>query len=1318
MTSDRDQLVTAVRDVTVALAAGTKVGTGLFVAPGLVLTCAHVVEEVIDKVAGATSPPRSPDKSRIVHGEWREQHFTLTVVPEWYHPHQPETGGPDLALLLVDGELSHPIACLSGAAAPSDELWAYGYPAGSYRKGDSLTLTFEGPSQRTDGAKLYKARGRAVPGFSGSPALNWRTGMVCGIIRLADNRPDISPLIRLTPMNVALDAYSEALGHRVDRDADQTWLSLLNDDQLRAAGSQYPGPWLRSYLTAACHADEGHPASGGTPDTPGLLEVYQPPQIRNPGGALVEVAKAGIGERDLLVVGDPGSGKSSLLRWVRHQASQRLLVEKQANYVPLLVQARVLAERRLASFPEAIADAVTEELGPLLDHPPPPGTFAREPLPGTPWLLLVDGFEEILTPELRQRAIDAFAYWNGQAHLRLLMTSRPLDNQEFKPLSKKGISPSYLVPFDLERVRRLATAWLAAPSAESETHDAARRAARLVDRIEHGQIKELARIPLVTSMLCILHAADSNGELPQSRYELYDRFVNMQLDRQLTELGALPRLNNIAERYPGGQHAMERLLDSILKLLTAFALRRHRDNQSSGGLAPFAQSWTAELRPPSFPAPRWAAIVMDVLRQSGLIIADDFAHQTLADFLAARAITQDPQDNDVTPEQAAQLHYMSANASFLSFALAGWARHHSGRLRAFCEILSRHPPMQLQFFATLADDGVEIPPDIIERVSAMLATAANNPAKGPETRANSAALLARLDPQRALPRLRLLALDHRTDASFTSILALNENLRDVDVTTILMQADPDSARAVLSVQAADTNRRPERRLTAADRLLELDRVLGIAALRQLVGASSIPEETRLEGLRLIGKADPEQALQLASMLAASANLATEVALAVSTFAPDQALDALARLAVDSSLTPAERIRSALRWAQLSPENQEPRTELASLAVDPSIPPASRMEAAIGLAEVDIMHARPVLEGLARDHSADSSTRARAATHWMRLHPQQAGYTLANLGDINDISPSIAVGLFTELLKTSGHETVHALAVYLQAMGRARSDDRFADAGYFRTLAGLLWRADPARCAREMDEIIHQPGWGEFRTEAEEIWAELEPDRYADHLVEVVHGRCMPRGEAEKAWRFLGGAGEIGGALISLVRLGDPRGAELAEAILQAFHPGSGHSHSEICLYAARAIARLDRERGVNLMTALAFDNRLDGGDRLQCALELIWWDENRATDVLSALIRDHDVLETAGILRSAHSLIPDMTATGQILVERIQDRSIERKEREAAIQELLTRDPDRTLKTVMEVADATADQEESQWAIQRLAKALHALEISLPGYDL
>ena len=651
---NRGQLVRALRDATVALSTKTKVGTGLFVAPGLVLTCAHVVADVLESPSGS-APAAEP---RRVLGEWQERPLQLELVPQWFRPG--DDGGPDLALLRVRGDVPHPIACVAEAAEPGDELWAYGYPDGQYRKGDSLTFNLEGPSQRIDGAELYRAaHGRAVPGFSGSPTLNWRTGMVCGIIRLAANPAGGPPLIRLIPIGVALDTYSEALP-RPDG-IQGTWLNLLDDDQLRAGGSRHPGPRLRGYLTAVCHADEQRRASEDNPEAPGLLEVYQSPQLSDPAEGLVDVANAGIGERDLLVVGDPGAGKSSLLRWVRHRAAQRLLAGEQVGYVPVLLPARALAERRPTSFPDAIANAVSDELGPWLDDPPPAGTFRREPIAATPWLVLVDGFEEILTPELRQRAISALAFWSGRPNLRLLMTSRPLQEREFEPLAKKGVSRSSLAPFDLEQVRSLTTTWLALHSTESEAGDAAQRAERLVDGIQRGQIKDLARIPLVTTMLCILYAASIGEGLPQSRYDLYEQFVEALLRKQL-ELDALSRLRDLARRYPGGQQAVERLLDDIRTLLTAFALQRRGHDKPTGGLAEFAQTWTEDLRPRSFPVPTWAAIVMDLLRQTGLVIEDDISHQTIADFLVAQEVVGNPQDSTIIPNRPPSLGTCSATA--------------------------------------------------------------------------------------------------------------------------------------------------------------------------------------------------------------------------------------------------------------------------------------------------------------------------------------------------------------------------------------------------------------------------------------------------------------------------------------------------------------------------------------------------------------------------------------------------------------------------------------------------------------------------------
>ena len=121
----------ALRATTLALSTPDAAGTGFCVGPRLVLTCAHVLAE-------AGQPP--PD---VVRAEWNGTEFDLAVVPQWFRP--ASDGGPDLALLrLGDVDLPLPVACLSPMIDPGDDLWTFGYPTGSYRKGDAASLRYDG----------------------------------------------------------------------------------------------------------------------------------------------------------------------------------------------------------------------------------------------------------------------------------------------------------------------------------------------------------------------------------------------------------------------------------------------------------------------------------------------------------------------------------------------------------------------------------------------------------------------------------------------------------------------------------------------------------------------------------------------------------------------------------------------------------------------------------------------------------------------------------------------------------------------------------------------------------------------------------------------------------------------------------------------------------------------------------------------------------------------------------------------------------------------------------------------------------------------
>lgn len=88
-----------------------------------------------------------------------------------------------LALLqfkLPKGE-QPPCVLLNETFNPFDRLYVYGYPD-DFPDGGSVTIQCEGDAQE-QGVTLIKAQvGQVRPGHSGSPALNWETGQVCGVV--------------------------------------------------------------------------------------------------------------------------------------------------------------------------------------------------------------------------------------------------------------------------------------------------------------------------------------------------------------------------------------------------------------------------------------------------------------------------------------------------------------------------------------------------------------------------------------------------------------------------------------------------------------------------------------------------------------------------------------------------------------------------------------------------------------------------------------------------------------------------------------------------------------------------------------------------------------------------------------------------------------------------------------------------------------------------------------------------------------------------------------------------------------------------------
>ncbi|MEQ8962187.1 MAG: serine protease, partial [Coleofasciculus sp. C2-GNP5-27] len=144
-------------------------GTGFFVAPEWILTCAHVVKKA----------EREPVQVR-----WQTQENWSQAVVEELRPDP-----YDLALLRVTLPTDDypPCVYLDGAIQSRDLLYLFGYPDQEFDNGSPVTFNCEGLTGDEPGLIKFKL-GQVRPGMSGAPLLNQRTGKVCGMVKFTRDR--------------------------------------------------------------------------------------------------------------------------------------------------------------------------------------------------------------------------------------------------------------------------------------------------------------------------------------------------------------------------------------------------------------------------------------------------------------------------------------------------------------------------------------------------------------------------------------------------------------------------------------------------------------------------------------------------------------------------------------------------------------------------------------------------------------------------------------------------------------------------------------------------------------------------------------------------------------------------------------------------------------------------------------------------------------------------------------------------------------------------------------------------------------------------
>lgn len=540
---------------------------------------------------------------------------------------------------------------------------------------------------------------------------------------------------------------------------------------------------LSHYLSVARRAALDRPYAGVLPGVtpPPMAKVYLYQVIRPLGLAAaryhadldaIPTDALLTGGGNYVIIGGPGVGKSSLLRTcVSTLAANQLVVA--GDVVPVLIPAVELVGD--APLPTLLAQRVSALLkGGGLRKELPADFFRTQPAPGVGWLLLVDGLDEIADPEARRlvmRELGALADDATEPGYRFVLTTRPLPDSELSVL-KSSVGRLEIQPFSTDDVRSFAETWFK----NLGLHQPKEYAKSFGSALRNNGLTELARIPLVSTMLCQLFADDPGRELPTSRTQIYSRFVDLLHQRQAGRgSGALDTQTRAAWQGQGSaaMAAVQTVLMQIDELIGYLASGRLRG--AEGDAVDILTTHPAAAVPKGVPRDMWISLLKDTLRRSGLVIERindfDFWHPTLLEFLAAR---YDTADEDTCKLLHVKLfgQYQrkalwgrrswvppEAEMSYIAFVVGVSMHHEESLLHALVQ-LAKHGGLEGAALLTrLALYGEPLPEPVTDALTAQLDRATDTRRLSSYGRAAAASMLAQLGILRGLDRLRKLAVD-------------------------------------------------------------------------------------------------------------------------------------------------------------------------------------------------------------------------------------------------------------------------------------------------------------------------------------------------------------------------------------------------------------------------------------------------------------------------------------------------------------------------------------------------------------------------------
>lgn len=375
-------------------------------------------------------------------------------------------------------------------------------------------------------------------------------------------------------------------------------------------------------------------------------------QLRKDKSRTVSVLEAFAHHREMVLLGKPGSGKSTFSSFVSlnlaraasgHASSLTALGERwtYGALLPVRVTLRKFAQFLSTSDSEGnagdlrrfIRAEIEKDLGPheadLIDR------LVKH----TGALLIFDGLDEASTPDLRKRVLAAVQDFKRKAHerSRFLITARPYAWGTPDPAQGEY----EVADFDAEQIKTFVERWYDALVNWGwlRQDEADHKRDHLLPACERPDLRPLAENPLLLTLMATLNA--NRVELPDDRADLYNAVVELLMERWNQRLG---KEQSLIEQFAVPRPTIANLREIVEKV----AFDAHMGHEGKDGAADIEVGTLIHAFAPLLDSLAKAQLVVNYVdERAGLLIglgerkhdgsgasSYSFPHRTFQEFLA------------------------------------------------------------------------------------------------------------------------------------------------------------------------------------------------------------------------------------------------------------------------------------------------------------------------------------------------------------------------------------------------------------------------------------------------------------------------------------------------------------------------------------------------------------------------------------------------------------------------------------------------------------------------------------------------------------